>query len=160
MTNPIPECSDEVAALRAQVARLSEALREFCASWIVCTCRQSIHPALGLDPSCNYHNWHDEIDAGRKALSAVPSDLLAEWRSGQEASELLDNAPCNIDLLFQDSGDWWMSQRRPGGEYVFVGTYPTLREALRAAEGKDMRGDRPTPRLVSALPDTLRGRQC
>jgi hypothetical protein len=24
----------------------------------------------------------------------------------------------------------------PGGEYVFVGTYPTLREALRAAEKK------------------------
>ena len=90
MTNPIPECSGEVAALRGQMARLSEALGKFCDAWIVCTCRQSIHPALGRDPSCHYHNWHDEIDAGRKALSAVPSDLAEQWQKGQEASIMLD----------------------------------------------------------------------
>jgi len=88
MTNPIPECSDEVAALRAQVARLSEALGKFCAPWIVCTCRQSIHPALGLDPSCNYHNWHDEIDAGRKASppSLRPPGRVALRTGSQRAA--------------------------------------------------------------------------
>jgi hypothetical protein len=105
----------------ARVGKLAEALRQ---------ARTDLLTATDAGTWDDVYQVVADLDA---VLSALPSDLLAEYRKAREDSELLDGIKSWYKIYRLSDGSWSVADMRDG---FVIGKGPTARDALREARGK------------------------